>query len=99
MEADIRKLWDDFANILLIDLKKTAISREIKEAIRLAEECKPNCGNCDFWMKKRECKLEKIGKKPHVNHPPCEQYNPSHRILPIRILSQNHLENAKRLYI
>ena len=35
---------------------------------------KEECGNCDKWMKKSSCPLEKVGIKPSVSYPGCKEF-------------------------
>jgi hypothetical protein len=35
---------------------------------------KEECGNCDKWMKKSSCPLEKQGKKPSCSYPGCGEF-------------------------
>ncbi len=46
--------------------------REIRERIRSVTA--ERCGNCNHWMKTRECPRERRGEKQSCNAPGCEEF-------------------------
>jgi hypothetical protein len=44
------------------------------ERAHIATVTKPECGNCEHWMKTCDCPLEKRGEKPSMSHWPCDVF-------------------------
>lgn len=53
--------------------------REIEEDLRSAARLR--CGNCEHWMKSRDCPVEAHGCKPSCNGPACSKFERSRRVV------------------
>jgi hypothetical protein len=70
-----------------------------KEAIRLEQECRPRCGNCDHWMKIPQCPRESFDRKnrPSRMGLACSKYLEMESISEFRRMADEERLKAKEL--
>jgi hypothetical protein len=81
MTTDLRNVFDAF---LEADRRMGEIAAKQRELARLVKNARKRCGNCDKWMKSRECPREHnvmgMTRGPSCEDMPCGQFvsSPSH---------------------
>lgn len=96
---NIEKALDRFIHITGLQMKAQV---EIDHARYAEEMAKKRCGNCDKWMKSRECPQEKssmtgYSKGPNMNGFPCSEFVESVGVQELRDKAKLHRQNAEEI--
>ena len=74
--TDVDRVFDAFMEDMSAKILRADAERRRAEQLRA--RAKRECGNCEHWMKSRECPIDDQRRGfPSCGHPACEKFTPT----------------------